>query len=207
MDRIGKKFWKLTIISETKVFKWWRNRVEVECKCECGNIVTRNYDSLWSKFSHCWCLWWVPKAQEYVWQQFWDLTILEVRSGENGVDAVYSCVCWSVKVTSIYNIKWWQKNCGCKRWETGRLWKTRPYKIRSHMKASCDNPNYHAYHRRGAKGITYPPERATFTGWRSEQEKNYSDKLYFTRDDTFANYSRENCVRKTAYSVSHLDLF
>ena len=47
-DLIGKKIGLLTVVKELepKAHSNGRKNYQYECKCDCGNVVTRNYQSL-----------------------------------------------------------------------------------------------------------------------------------------------------------------
>ena len=95
------------------------------------------------------------------------------------------------------------KSCGCLNTEKGReprrithgKTKTRLYRIWSHMKARCDQPNNNRYYRYGARGIKVCDEWhesfEAFYDWAIEN--GYRDDLTIERKKNNLGYSPENC--------------
>lgn len=95
------------------------------------------------------------------------------------------------------------KSCGCLNFEKGRpprrkshgMANTRIYRIWSHMKERCNNPNNNRYYRYGARGIKLCSEWEcsfeTFYKWAIDN--GYKDDLSIERKDNDLGYCPENC--------------
>lgn len=201
------KYWLLTITKQYNKSDWKRNRLYVQCICDCGNTVERRMDWLnkWHNQS-CGCIkkW---EIEWLIWQRYWSITITWTHKNYRGdIMADYICDCWRVSKTASYNLDR-IKSCWCQRQLVHWMHKTRAYRIRLTMKMRCENENHPQYYRSWYMGITYDPKRATFE-WRWEDNKDRcSDDLYFTRIDVFWNFTLENTKRDTSFNVSKLDLF
>ena len=201
------KYWLLTVQRQYQKSDWKRNRLYVECLCDCGNKVERRLDWLkkWHN-AHCWCVN-TGKIESLIWQKYWTVTITWTHKNYRGdIMADYICDCGRVSKTASYNLAR-IKSCGCQRLVTHWMHKTRAYKIWITMKSRCDNENHPQYYRSWYMGITYDPKRSTFEWWREDQKDRCNNDLYFTRIDVFWDYTLENTKRDTAYNVSRLDLF
>lgn len=95
------------------------------------------------------------------------------------------------------------KSCGCINKQKGRAprrithgkTKTRLYRIWSHMKARCDQPNNNRYYRYGARGIKVCDEwHCSFEAFYEWAINNgYQDSLTIERKNNALGYSPENC--------------
>ena len=76
---------------------------------------------------------------------------------------------------------------------------TRIYEIWTGMRKRCTNPNDHAFHNYGGRGISVCPEWADFAVFREWANANgYSDKLSIDRVNNDGNYEPSNCKWSTA---------
>ncbi len=200
------KYWLLTVIKQYQKPTNGRNRLYVQCVCDCGNTVERRLD--WLKNWHnmdCWCLkkW---EIESLIWKRYWSVVVTWTHKNYRGdIMADYICDCWKISKTASFNLSR-IKSCWCQRW-THWLHKSRAYRIRITMKSRCDNENHPQYYRSWYMGIKYDPKRSTFEWWRDENKDRCSDDLYFTRKDVFWDFTLENTKRDTSYNVSKLDLF
>lgn len=71
--------------------------------------------------------------------------------------------------------------------------KSRPYRIWTHLKSRCDNPNHSKYEIYGGKGISYDNKWVTFDGFWEDMKDGYSDSLTIDRIDSELNYEKSNC--------------
>lgn len=95
------------------------------------------------------------------------------------------------------------KSCGCLNREKGRAprrkthgkTETRLYRIWSHMKARCDQPNNNRYYRYGARGIKVCDEWhdsfSTFYTW--AMANGYREDLTIERKNNSRGYEPDNC--------------
>lgn len=70
---------------------------------------------------------------------------------------------------------------------------TSVYNAWSSMKARCDNPNHHAFHRYGGRGITYCERWADFDAFFEDMGHPPKDKPELNRLDNDGNYEPSNC--------------
>ena len=71
---------------------------------------------------------------------------------------------------------------------------TRLYSIGKGMRQRCNNPNNHAYHHYGGRGITICEEWSSFENFRDwALENGYEDTLTIDRKDNDGNYEPSNC--------------
>lgn len=73
------------------------------------------------------------------------------------------------------------------------MWRTRIYRIWTHLKDRCDNPNHHRYHRYGGRGIKYDPRWKDFAEFYLDMKHGYSDNLTIERIDSDRGYFKNNC--------------
>lgn len=119
---------------------------------------------------------------------------------------VYACECRCGKIVNVTRdclISGNTKSCGCLNKQKGRparrkthgQTKTRLYRIWSHMKSRCDQPNNNRYYRYGARDIKVCDEWhdsfETFAEW--ALKNGYNDDLTIERKDNNKGYSPENC--------------
>lgn len=159
--------------------------------------------------------------EDYGWRKFWSLTILSQKvmkikwRSMTVVDAI--CICWIVKEYRMANIKTWSTvSCWCMRWKhwnnkrpvqtTHGMYWTRPYNIRTSMKASCNKKTHPSYHRRWWKWLSYYIWWDTFEWRRKDNKAYYKDNLYFTRKDLAIWFTKDNCIWMSSYWVSKFDL-
>ena len=93
------------------------------------------------------------------------------------------------------------KSCGCnaiavqieKKTKHGFSGK-RLYRIHTHIKQRCSNPNSSGYKYYGGRGITYCEEWKTFDNFKEWALKNgYEENLTIDRKDPNKDYSPDNC--------------
>lgn len=148
-------------------------------------------------------------AKDYTGNRYGMLTVLGVAYKKSG-HKYYTCKCdcGNTKVISASHlVTGASKSCGCmvrrstiERNTTHGQSKTRLYTIWTSMKKRCFDPNSHAYHLYGNRGITVCDEwKESFESFRDWSIANgYSDSLSIDRIDVDGNYEPGNCRWTTA---------
>jgi len=221
-SRIWEKHWMLTITGERTVQVSWKNRVQVDCECECGWVKTVMYNTVQNgKNVSCGCMlsnWqlsWYSKAKLNIGNRFGELILLSIshrirNNGKKEMRWEYKCDCGNIKEINYENVRSGQvSSCGCIKVRHSTLWmhKTRPYRIWYGMMRSCYSEEDVRYRRRWQKGIEVIKEWRRFSWRRKDNSQYYSDNAYFTRHNPFKNFDKENCKRDICYNASALDLY
>lgn len=111
-----------------------------------------------------------------------------------------SCECGNITTATTRDLTTGHKqSCGCigssNHFYIHNGRRTRLYGIWKGMRQRCYNPNNHAYHRYGGRGITVCDEWnndfVTFRDW--ALANGYSDNLSIDRKDNNGNYDPSNC--------------
>lgn len=125
-------------------------------KCDCGTT-KRVYGSLFRRpkaFQSCTCLRKTNKQIE-VGDRFGSITIVETRVATSigHIKHLGKCDCGTVKEFNDGSLKkGTSKSCGCSK-RKHMLSDSHIYRVWSSMISRCRNPNHHAFHRYGARGI------------------------------------------------------
>ena len=209
VDLVGKKFGRLTVVSEAGT----KNRVKYwNCVCECGETTTARTNSLTSgEKRSCGCL--MRETQKsattkvnIIGKRYGRLTVKSEtaeRSKCGEVKYLCSCDCGNETVvvgTSLRNEK--TQSCGCllkesttERAKTHGLSKDPLYRIWDGMKQRCHNPKNRAYKYYGARGIYVCDEwfnsPEAFIKW--AKENGWEKNLEIDRIDNNKGYSPDNC--------------
>ena len=113
---IGRKFNKLTVIGFTRDK---RGKMQYECRCDCGNIVTRSKTELengYRKSCGCSKVNALEKYNYLVGQKINKWTVLNLKNDNKCCMAICLCECGTVKEVNVYNlINNKTKDCGCGR--------------------------------------------------------------------------------------------
>jgi hypothetical protein len=138
-------------------------------------------------------------------QKFNRLTVIKrVENSKKGdVRWLCQCECGNSKIIAGDSLKaGMTKSCGCynkeiasKRLKTHGLTKTRLYRIWSHIKERCYNPNHDAYKNYGGRGIKMCSEWLSdfvnFYNWAIIN--GYADNLTIDRINNNSDYNPKNC--------------
>lgn len=158
-----------------------------------------------------------PRAATITGERFDRLTVIERAGKDARNNALWLCVCDCGEQTIASTVrlrKGHKRSCGCLAREAGRKslarireapnWDrgikhgmrgTPTYYTWTAMKARCNNPNHHAWHRYGGRGITVcehwlgPTGFATFLADMGERPATRS----LDRIDNDGNYEPDNC--------------
>lgn len=204
---IGRKFGRLTIIKyiprENK-----KERLKVECLCDCGNKRICVFKSLRSGIiTTCGCN--MDKVKEYcdsfINKKYNRLTIVKFVGSTKHQKRLVQCKCdcgnnTTVTLTSVTN--GYVKSCGCLQKEAGHKMlfvdgrtKERLHSIYWGMKDRCYNSHSDAYKHYGERGIKVCDEwledYLNFKKW--ALNNGYSDELSIDRINVNGNYEPSNC--------------
>lgn len=143
----------------------------------------------------------MPRLRDLTGQRFGRLTVIK-RYGKNGNgSATWTCLCdcGNTKVVSGHDlVEGHTISCGCSRRDPRKhgMAKTRLYRIWSHMKNRCQNPNNHAYSNYGGRGIEVCKEWSDsfvcFKEWADSH--GYEEELTIERVDIDKGYCPDNCT-------------
>jgi len=116
-SRIWEKHWMLTITGERTVQVSWKNRVQVDCECECGWVKTVMYNTVQNgKNVSCGCMlsnWqlsWYSKAKLNIGNRFGELILLSIshrirNNGKKEMRWEYKCDCGNIKEINYENVR------------------------------------------------------------------------------------------------------
>lgn len=197
--RGGEKIDKVTIVSYDK------NKKKYKCRCECGNIVYKDVETLKRDGAKhgCGCFG-RANLNDLIGKKIGRLTVLSsVFSINKKWFYRCKCDCGKEKLISRNSLKQGDTlSCGCYKKECRKginkihgMTGTRVHRIWVSMKSRCYNPNNKKYPRYGARGITVCEEwKNTFLSFYDWAMNNgYSDNLSIDRIDVNGNYEPSNC--------------
>lgn len=219
LDLTGMRFGRLVVLKKSPM-RTKSNRVMWECRCDCGNIVTRSGDTLrYGQTRSCGCLaheahlkaganlqrYRVSKAIDLTGQRFGRLTIIERGPNSPSGSARWRCKCdcGNETLSSAAALRSGHtRSCGCLGLEHATQAKIkhgetheRLYDVWAAMKRRCDNPNVDAYKYYGGKGIKvcdeWHDDYAKFKAWALAH--GYAPELTIDRIDPDGNYEPSNC--------------
>lgn len=204
----GDRFGKL-VVKET--VRW----DQIVCTCDCGNetVVYQHHLIQKNGTTSCGCAraqWREMQLSEieemFVGKTFNDLTVLEIKRGEDKYPtiAVCKCICGKeVEVYPTYLKNDHVKSCGCRKHlsgENSRAFKhgqtdSTIYRMYNGMKNRCSNPKSRSYKHYGKKGVKVCEEWNTSfeTFYKWALENGYIKGLQLDRIDNEGDYSPENC--------------
>lgn len=162
---LGLRYGRLLI---TREVGWGKHRLRVECRCDCGNVVTKRANDLRSgKIQSCGCLKRERLSEAYtvdmIGKKAGRLTVIE-RAGSHPKLSLAKwkcrCDCGTELVVAGAAIRSGNSlSCGCTNWKHGRT-RTREYRIWLGVRGRCLNPMASNYQRYGAKGVKIHEEWA-----------------------------------------------
>lgn len=196
MNLVGKKFNKLTVLSEHKI----RKRIYCFCLCECGNTKDIRKDSVLSgAIKSCGCI----NSPNIIGKKFGKLTVLE-----NLPRSRKRCICDCGRVIDVQTshlMDGHTQSCGCLQKEKtstiNGLSKTRLHKIWESMHARCECKKHKSYKIYKDKKICeewhripYKRKQDGFLNFYNWATNNgYNDNLSLDRIDNSKGYCPENC--------------
>jgi len=135
-------------------------------------------------------------------KSFGFLTVIE-RTESSEAAAHWLCLCFcgnftTARGTSLRRLE--TISCGCQKGKqpeflktAGGLSKTAAYRSWASMINRCRNPNYHAYHRYGGRGITVCKRWLSYENFLADMGKRPSNKHSLDRINNSKGYSPSNC--------------
>lgn len=198
----GKRYGKLTVLSENGRDKF--GKTLWDCRCECGKEITVIGDGLTRGFTKG-CL--DCKLENLVGQKFGKLTVIEKTEKYKG-HSKYKCVCDCGKETIAIsnNLKRGKtQSCGCGEVENRKAnWdKFRTHGLRNHplhetwtrMKGRCYNKKNEKYKDYGGRGIyvceEWKKDFKSFYDW--SIENGWQEGLTIDRRNNDGIYEPANC--------------
>ncbi len=201
LDLIGRRFGKLTVVSELEMIG--RTRILL-CKCECGNVKKFSFPNLFHA-KGCGCL--VRgntfRRKDLSGKRFGRLTVIDLSSSENGI-LHWRCVCdcGNEKITTATSLSEGHvQSCGCLQREsrikhgyTG----TSEHTAYVNMIRRCYDPKIPEYRNYGARGIIVCDRWLGENGFKnfiSDMGDKPTPKHSLDRypNNTTGNYEPSNC--------------
>ena len=164
---IGKKIGRLTIIDFCRLPRKDRKTKQgVVCKCDCGKIVQKDYQSVKRQATlSCGCLY----SPNWGGKKFGKLTIL-FQDKHKHDKWFCECECGIIKSISLCHIKTGRiVSCGCKKASLNGLSNSKTYAAYYSMLSRCYREKDISYPHYGGKGITVCDR------WRESFENFYED--------------------------------
>lgn len=171
--RVGERFGKLEIIQQ---YGWIKRRLQVLCRCDCGNTLNRQYDGLVDSqrrgvIQSCGkCGGRMLDSESAIGMQFGRLTVVDESWGGPRGQRLVTCTCSCdgkrVGPRLLYRLILWKKrgsvsSCGCYRHEMGTkhgMAGTPTYSSWHSIIMRCTNPDHPAFRNYGARGISFCKE-------------------------------------------------
>lgn len=216
VDISGNRYGRLVVINRAQdyISPSGTKRVQWNCKCDCGSIVTISARHLRSGASKsCGCLRSETTSsrslKDLTGKRFGRLSVIKRTSDyikDNGSTLVrWECLCDCGSIVNVISgdlLSGSTKSCGCLRKEVASFVNTTHgksnmnlYKRWIGMKNRCFNENDPAYKHYGKRGISVCDEWVndfeSFERW--SLENGYDDILSLDRIDCNGNYEPSNC--------------
>lgn len=205
---IGRQFGRLLVVDYIPGNKDQGLRPRVECKCNCGQVVSIRLDGLRDAGNaKCTCT-----HGKHIGKRFGRLVITAYEKGiwtSNTLieHARATCICDCGKIITVSMpalASGKQVSCGCwnqERRTTHEMSKTPEYRSWLHMKQRCLNPETDAYIRYGGAGVTIC-ERWLNSFENFLEDMGLMPDVGYTigRKNHKGNYGPDNCEWQTRYT-------
>ena len=183
-EHIGERWGRLVIIGTVRDDK--RGRTKVVCRCDCGNVVEKDYTPIKKgKVQSCGCL-----LREVTEKRVAEGRIHEEeRRKKAELYFLNQRAIQYIKRIKAEHKKNMEQMSYSLRHENKKL-----YYIWQSMLQRCTRPTHHKYPNYGGRGITVCIEWRTFEGFHKWATSNgYGEGLSLDRIDTNGNYEPNNC--------------
>lgn len=192
----GDSFNRWTIIKPVRV----RDRLEYDCRCDCGNRATVQGKHLVAgRSKSCGCFRKEILSKRYsamlLGRRFGKLTVVERTGSNKRHNALWKCRCDcgnETLVSSPLLIKGRTKSCGCLTVATHGESGSRTYRIWNHMKQRCSNPNTKQWMDYGGRGIRVCERWEKYENFLADMGIA-PPRLTLERGNANGNYEPENC--------------
>lgn len=206
IDLTGKKFGRLTVLSEDARNK--NGRRTYLCSCECGNTKVINGDSMrHGRTKSCGCLNKEvisrKRHKDLTGMRFNDLTVISLYGYDKNGDQLWNCicVCGNKTISLAGNLRGEKsKSCGCKRstYSTHGATKGKnrlpEYKVWCGIKSRCNTESDTNYKNYGARGIKVCDRwDKSFEKFIEDVGMRPSPQHSIDRIDVNGDYTPENC--------------
>lgn len=209
---VGKRFTRWTVVGRGKDYIYpstGKAAIRYNCLCDCGKEKLVHKSHLLNGSSQsCGCIKIgvipdVNKVKDLTGQRFGRLVVLsregsfKSSKGKSRVRWKCLCDCGEYTYTHSNTLKTGNtSSCGCLGTESRishNMYDTRPYYIWASMRSRCDSTDKEYNKRYGVRGITYQESWKDFEAFWGDMKDTYSDELTLDREDTNANYCKDNC--------------